>query len=318
MKTTTLTSSAIALASAMSGALFATPAFAQESPAPPPVDATPTGQAPTPTETPPATEEPPTSAPAESNAEGKQGPAEQPATPPATPKAEVVVVAAQPASQKQADADIEEPYDGNLRHHQDHWIGSIGFRVAKISNSGFDPFADSDELAQFSVGVGRTVMTAGSFSLAGLFLYDIGGRSNQARGADTDLTVHRLTLGAEARYHFFRQFFVFGRVAPGAIHSIATIEDLSTGVESQATRDWVFATDLSAGASLDLAGFSKYTRKRKVAAWITLEGGYGFAGESELSMTADGGEGPVRAEPLDLGPLALAGPFMRGAFVLTY
>jgi hypothetical protein len=316
VKTTTLTSSAIALA--MSGVLFATPVFPQDNPAPPPVEATPPGQAPTSTETPPATEEPSTGAPAENKPEEKQGPAEKPATPPAAPKAEFTVLAEQPASQKRADEDIDEPYDGNLRHHQDHWVGSIGFRVAKVSSSGFDPFADSDELAQFSVGVGRTVMTAGSFSLAGLFLYDIGGRSNEARGADTDLTVHRLTLGAEARYHFFRQFFVFGRVAPGAIHSIATIEDLSTGVESQATRDWVFATDLSAGASLDLSGFSKYSRKRKVAAWITLEGGYGFAGETELSMAADGGEGPVRAEPLDLGPLALAGPFMRGAFVLTY
>jgi len=314
----TLTSSTLALASFMSGVLFTAPAVAQDASAPTPPESTP----PAPTEatpTPPASDSPSTIAPAESKPEASQGPVTKPAAPAPPLKAEYVVLAEKPAdaSGQQADTDLEQPYDGNLRHHQDHWVGFIGFRVAKVSSSGFDPFADSDELAQFSVGVGRTVMTSGNFSLAGLFLYDVGGRSNEARGANTDLTVHRLTLGAEARYHFIRQLFVFGRVAPGAIHSIAKIEDLSTGGD-QATRDWVFATDLSAGASLDLAGFSKYSRKRKVAAWITFEGGYGFAGESELSMTADGSGGPVRAEPLDLGPLAVAGPYMRGAFVLTY
>jgi hypothetical protein len=314
----TLTSSAIALASILGGALLTTPAGAQEAKPSPAPEATPSGQAPLPTEAPPTT---PTETPATiPPPEGEQAPVVNPATPPAAPKAELVVLAEQPADlgQNRDDDAAPEVYDGNLRHHQDHWLAFIGFRVAKISSSGFDPFADSDELAQFSAGVGRTVMTSGSFSLAGVFLYDIGGRSSEARGATTDLIVHRLTLGAEARYHFFRQFFAFGRVAPGAIHSIAKIEDVTTDVDEQATRDWVFATDLSAGATLDLSGFSKYSRKRKMAAWITLEGGYGFAGETELSMTADGGGGPVRAEPLDLGPLALAGPFMRGAFVLTY
>jgi len=308
-----------ALASVMSGALFATPAVAQDDSAPPPTETTPPAPTSAPSEaapTPPATDAPPATAATETKPEAAQGSAAKPAKP--APKAEFVVLAEDNRRQEQADAEVDEPYDGNLRHHQDHWLGFIGFRVGKISSSGFDPFADSDELAQFSAGVGRTVMTSGSFSLAGLFLYDIGGRSSEARGANTDLTVHRLTLGAEPRYHFLRQLFVFGRVAPGAIHSIAKIEDLSTGVSNQATRDWVFATDLSAGATLDLSGFSKYSRKRKVAAWISFEGGYGFAGETELSMTADGSDGPVRAEPLDLGELALAGPFMRGTFVLTY
>jgi hypothetical protein len=315
----TLTSSATVLASILSGALFATPAVAQDNPAPPPPESTPPGQAPAAAETPTpsTTDAPSTMAPAESVPEAAQGAVAPPVAP---AKPEHVVLAEEPARARgqRTDVDVDETYDGNLRHHQDHWVAFIGFRVAKISSSGFDPFADSDDLAQFSAGVGRTVMTSGNFSLAGLFLYDIGGRSSEARGANTELTVHRLTLGAEARYHIFRQLFAFGRVAPGAIHSIAKIEDLSTGVKNQATRDWVFATDLSAGATVDLTGFSKYSRKRKVAAWITLEGGYGFAGETELRMTADGGGGPVRAEPLDLGPLALAGPFMRGAFVLTY
>jgi hypothetical protein len=311
-------SSTLALAASVCGALFATPAFAQDGSAAPPTETMPPAEAPAPTEaapTPPASDAP-TKPATESKPEAAPSTAPKPAKP--APKAEFVVLPEDDRAGMQADAEVEEPYDGNLRHHQDHWLGFIGFRVGKVSSSGFDPFADSDELLQFSAGLGRTVMTSGNLSLAGLFLYDVGGRSNEARGANTDLTVHRLTLGAEGRYHFLRQLFVFGRVAPGAIHSIAKIEDVSTSVSDLATRDWVFATDLSAGATFDLTGFAKYSRKRKVAAWISFEGGYGFAGESDLSMTADGGDGPVRAEPLDLGPLALAGPFMRGTFVLTY
>jgi hypothetical protein len=226
--------------------------------------------------------------------------------------------AAQARDQKRTDAETPEPDDGKLRHHQDHWVGTLGFRVAKISSEGFDPFADSDELAQFSVGLGRTIVTAGNLSLAGLFLYDVGGRSNEARGATTDLTVHRLTLGIEGRYHFIRQLFVFGRVAPGTIHSIAALEDVSTIVSNQSARNWVFATDLSAGAMFELTGFPGNQKKRRPNLWITFEGGYGIAGKSELSMTPDDDSGPERAEPIELGTLALNGPFMRGAFVLTY
>lgn len=219
---------------------------------------------------------------------------------------------------KRTDAEVPEPDDGKLRYHQDHWLGYVGFRVGKISSEGFDPFADSDELAQFSIGLGRTIVTAGNLSLAGLFLYDIGARSGEARGADATLTVHRLTVGAEGRYHFIRQLFVFGRVAPGAVHSIAQLADVSTAVVNQSARSWVFATDLSAGAMFELSGFPGGSRKRRPSLWVTLEGGYGIAAESELSMTPDDDAGPERAEPIELGSLGLGGPFMRAALVLTY
>jgi hypothetical protein len=215
------------------------------------------------------------------------------------------------------DAAPEEPDDGALRYHQDHFLGFVGARVGKISSSGLDLFSDSDELAQFSLGLGGTLMKAGNFSIAGLFLYDIGGHSGEARGADTDLTVHRLTLGGEARYHFIRQLFVFGRVAPGVIHSIAKVEDRTAGAQTLAARHWVFAADLSAGAMLELSGWSGDSRKRRPSVWLAFDGGYGFAGESELSLSADGG-GPERAEPVELGELGLAGPFLRFAAVLTY
>ena len=67
----------------------------------------------------------------------------------------------------------------------------------------------------------------------------------------------------------------------------------------------------------ELSGFSR-SQARRLNVWLTFDGGYGFAGESDLTLTADGDAGPVRAEPLELGPLALAGPFLRFAAVLTY
>jgi hypothetical protein len=296
---------------ALVGATSASPAFAQDGPAPAPA-ADPASPA-----APPASEAP-------ASPPGAPEPAPPPspspeAQPASTPPPELpVLVSGSAGAERPEDAAAEEPDDGALRHHQDHFVGFAGARVGKISSSGLDPFSDSDELAQFSVGFGRTLMTAGNFSIAGLFLYDIGGHSDDARGAESDLTVHRLTLGGEARYHFIRQLFVFGRVAPGAIHSIAKIEDRTAGVQTLAARNWVFATDLSAGAMLELSGWSGNSKKRRAGVWLTFDGGYGFAGESELSLTADGDAGPERAEPVELGPLALAGPFLRFAAVLTY
>jgi hypothetical protein len=221
------------------------------------------------------------------------------------------------------DRPAEEPDDGKLHGFQQHLLAFGGVRVAKITSKGFDPFADSDELAQFELGVGGTLLSSGNLSLAGLFLYDIGGRSDTARGEKSELTVHRLTLGAEGRYHFFRQLFVFGRVAPGVVHSIASIEDQSVGIDQREARDWVFATDLSAGASVALTNWRGGASKRKVNAWITLDGGYGFAAETDLMLAPDTppgeeGGGPERGEPVDMGTLSLRGPFMRVAFVISY
>jgi len=310
---------AIALATAVGGALFASPAGAQETDgAAPPTPGEPVNPSQAPAAAPAAPAAPASPEPSEPAKDSDATPGVEPTKPsPALlflqSRREAVA-----AREGRRDRDIELYDDGKLHYHQDHWIGLLGVRVGRVTSPGLDPFARSDEVAQFSLGLGGTVLTAGNFSLAGLFLYDGGGRSDTARGADTDLTVHRLTLGAEGRYHFIRQLFVFGRAAPGALHSIASIED-DWGVQNRSARNWVFATDLSAGAMFEMAGWVGNSRKRRVSAWIGFEGGYGFAGESELTMTPDeAGNGPERGVPLDLGPLALSGPFLRTSLVITY
>lgn len=303
----------LALAAALSLSSFAPLALAQESSPPPAGEPTNPWQSPAPSEPSPA---PP---PSDGAPEPSQATPAEPAEPaPVVADTPLQTPPAMAPEQQRTDEQADEPDDGKLGYHQDHWVGYLGFRVAKISSEGFDPFADTDELAQLSAGLGGTILTAGNLSLAGIFLYDIGGRSSEARGATTDLTVHRFTIGAEGRYHLIRQLFVFGRVAPGTIYSIAQLDDVSTAVVNQSARSWVFATDLSAGAMFELTGFAKLGKKRRPNLWITFEGGYGFAATSELSMTPDDSGGPERAEPVELGSLALNGPFMRGAFVLTY
>jgi hypothetical protein len=272
------------------------------------------------TEPAPSASQPPSPAEPAAPADVTSGDATPGATPaePAEPPKVLGFVPATPAPPAQDDLPSGAPDDGKLGHHQDHFLGFAGVRVGKVSSAGLDPFSDSDELAQFSLGFGKTLLVAGDFSLAGLLLYDVGGHSGQARDADTDLIVHRLLLGAEARYHFMRQLFVFGRVAPGAIHSIAKMQDHTAGDVTLAAREWVFATDLSAGAMLELTGWTGNASKRALGVWLAFDGGYGFAGESELSLAPDADEGPERAEPVELGPLALGGPFLRFSAVLTY
>lgn len=299
------------LASSIAVVTLALPAFAQDGPVSQddtigsPGAEAPTPSAPPPPSAPPAQVDPPT----------HPAPDGQVAPPP--PEPAQFILGTKPAD-RPGDQVAAEPDDGKLRYHQDHFLGFAGVRVGKVSHAGLDPFSDSDELAQFSLGAGGTLLTADDFSIAGLFLYDIGGHSDEARGAETDLTVHRLTIGAEARYHFIRQLFVFGRVAPGAIHSIAKLKDAASGGQTLATRDWVFAADLSAGAMLELSGWSGDSRKRRPNIWIAFDGGYGYAAESELSLSPEGNSGPERAEPVELGALGLGGPFLRFAAVMTY
>jgi hypothetical protein len=310
------------LATALGTALLATPARAQETDgAAPPVPGEPVDpkQAPLPTPAPAPAAPAAPATPSDPVPDSDETPGVESTKPsPALIFLQSRREAAAARDRRRSDRDVELPDDGKLRYHQDHWIGLIGARVGRVTSPGLDPFAASDEVAQVSLGLGGTVLAAGNFSLAGLFLYDGGGRSGTARGAESDLTVHRLTLGAEGRYHFLRQLFAFARVAPGALHSIASIDD-NWGVQDRAARNWVFAADLSAGGMFELAGWVGNSRKRRPSAWISFEGGYGYAGETELTMTPDEpGDGPERGEPVELGPLALGGPFLRAALVVTY
>ena len=211
----------------------------------------------------------------------------------------------------------ETPDDGAMGTHRDHFVGVLGVRTNYVTNSGFDPFATDNALPQLSLGVGSTLASADQLSLAGLLLWDWGRSEATARGAESALDVHRLTLAAEGRYHVIRRLYVFGRLAPGALHWKASIRDRIADLERVDDR-WVFAADLSAGAAFEFAGEARGESKRP-RGWVSADGGYGWSAASETALEPDeGSSAPARPEPVALGDLGLRGGFFRVALGITY
>jgi hypothetical protein len=202
--------------------------------------------------------------------------------------------------------------------HQEHWIVGIGLRESFIAHSGFDPFSTNNVLPQFSVDAGRALYASGPFSLAVLALFDYGSVKANARGADTSLNVARVTAAAEARYHFWRRFYLFGRVAPGALHSGAALKDPVAGVDQEADA-WAFASDFSLGAAVEFAGEARGDSSRP-RGWLGLDGGYGYAQATKLALkTSDTSANvPARLEPVALGELAVRGGFFRVNGTITF
>lgn len=204
-----------------------------------------------------------------------------------------------------------EPDDGLLGTHQDHFFLAIGPRVGFIADAGLDPFSTTDAFAQVAISGGRTVFTDGDLSLAVVAGWDYGVRSATARGLATDIGVHRLSLGAEGRYHLFRRFYGYVRLAPGALHTWATVNELETTA-------WAFSADASLGAAFELFG-AKSGETNKPRGWLSLSGGYGFATDADLTLSpAEGQNHPARTASVELEPLSMSGPFVGGAVSLTY
>jgi hypothetical protein len=197
-------------------------------------------------------------------------------------------------------------------------FATLGGRFAFITSSGYDPFSTNNSLPQSSIGVGRTVMAMDDFSTAVGAFWDWAPRIEAAaRGAETSLGVHRLTLGLEGRYHLLRRLYVFARLAPGAVRTDATLSDRAADLEREAGA-WVFAADLSGGAAFELAGESRGASNRP-RFWATADGGYGWsASSSQLFEAPEGNPSPARLQPLDFGDIAIRGGFFRLAMALTY
>ena len=207
----------------------------------------------------------------------------------------------------------EEPErdDGLLGTHQDHYFLGIGPRIGFIADAGLDPFSTTDAFSQVAIHGGRTLFTEGDLSLAMVLEWDYGARSASARGLDTDIGVHRVTLGAEGRYHLLRRLYGYVRLAPGALHTWATMSHLETTA-------WAFAADASLGAAFEVFG-ARAGKTNKPRGWVTLNGGYGFATDTELTLSpAEGKNNPERTASVELDPLSMSGPFVGGAVSLSY
>ncbi|MEO7036924.1 MAG: hypothetical protein ABI548_23445 [Polyangiaceae bacterium] len=203
----------------------------------------------------------------------------------------------------------------SVADHQAHIEVSLGARVSAVSDAGYDPFANSDELAQVSLGLGGTLFAADRFSLAAYGFWDYGSRSGNARGAQTSLTVQRLSIGPEARYHLLPRLYVFAHVLPAFAHSEALLDD-GVAAATREARHWAYGFDGAAGAAFEMYG--RQDGRVRPRLWLIAEGGYGYLGSTRLLLRGGAGSGaPERTAPVDLGSLSLAGPYARLSVALA-
>lgn len=202
--------------------------------------------------------------------------------------------------------------------HYDYLRFGLGFRIAYIPDGGFDTFASNDVLGQMSLEGTYAFYTKGKLALASGVAWDVGSRSSGARGLTTSLTVNRLTVPVEARWYFTPWLDGFVKVAPGAVGCFARVQDPSSGATLE-DAPWAFATDLSAGATVRLAGSSDHS-VRRARLWLTAEGGYGLTGSRALRPRPNRDEADVLGadEPTRLGSLALNGGFWRLGLAVSY
>jgi hypothetical protein len=196
-----------------------------------------------------------------------------------------------------------------LAPHQPYVQASLGARVSKVPDEGYDAFSKSDELAQVSLGLGGTLFRHANFSLSAVGFWDYGRKTSTARGSATSLDVHRLTVGPELRYHLIPPVYFFVHVLPAFAHSSASLEDGVAQVPRYA-RHWSYGVEGAAGAAFELYG-ARGGGPIRPRLWAIAEGGYGYLGSTPLKMSPDSGEGPQRPAVVDLGTLSLAGPYLR-------
>ncbi len=204
-----------------------------------------------------------------------------------------------------------------ISDHQPHIEVSLGARVSKVSDKGFDPFADSDELPQVSLGVGATVLRFDRLSLAAVGFWDYGERSSTARGSDSSLAVHRLSIGPELRYHFIPRLYAFAHVLPAFAHSKASLDD-SVALATRSASHWTYGADGALGVAFEAYAF-RGAEPVHPRLWAIAEGGYGYLSSSRLRLSPEAGQGaPERTEPIDLGSLSLAGPYVRISAAISF
>lgn len=154
-----------------------------------------------------------------------------------------------------------------------------GLKVGYVGTRGFDTYADSNTLPQFSIDATYMLWSSGRLGLAAGLGWDAGGRGDQLRGLDTSLATHRFLVPLEARVGINRWLWAFGKVSPGAMLAIAEVKDGSSP-QPLTGSGWAFATDVSAGATFAI-GRRKEDRK-SVRFIITPEIGYAVTSAAPL------------------------------------
>ncbi|HSO37376.1 MAG TPA: hypothetical protein VLT33_32850 [Labilithrix sp.] len=234
-----------------------------------------------------------------------------------------VVVAPAPAPAAPAPMPLaapiaEQPGASPATPRYDYFRFGLGFRIGYIADPAFDTFASNDVLAQVSLEGTYAFYTKGKLAIAAGLAWDNGSRSSGARGLTTRLTVNRLAVPVEARWYFAPWLDGFVKVAPGVASYMVRVEDPSSAA-SLGDAPWVVAADLSAGATLRLAGGSDHSARR-ARLWLTTEIGYGITSSHSLRPGPNRDESDVLGsdEATKLGSLAVNGAFWRTGLAVSF
>lgn len=192
-----------------------------------------------------------------------------------------------------------------------------GLRMMHVGNAGLDPYAENDALAFFSLDATKAFAVGRRVAVAIGAEWNVGGTSAAARGADASLTIHRLGVPLEARYHATHWLYGFARVAPGVTSLSATLRDRNGGREASAN-GWVFSSDFMAGVSFQVAPL-RNPSKRTLRLWLTPEVGYTWSAARTMRFAPEASEDDPRpAGSASLGSLALRGLTYRFTLALAF
>jgi hypothetical protein len=114
-----------------------------------------------------------------------------------------------------------------------------------------------------------------------------------------------LGAGPELRFPFLDRVYVFGRLAPQALHVSTELNDTGSGMKF-ADDEWTFALDAALGATLRFAAADPGGIPRPIGFFVRVEAGYLWSPALDLKLPPSG-SAPVRTAPLALNELALSG-----------
>jgi len=197
----------------------------------------------------------------------------------------------------------------------ENWQASLGVRSSLVRSTAYDPFSSNDVLPQVSLTAQRVLVRGGSTAFAAGVATDYGGSSADARSAPARISMLRLSALAEGRLYAWQRAYGFVRFAPGMMRVEAELTDASSPNGARLHDDFdVLSVDMSGGAAMRLSGPAN-----PVAAWASLEGGYGWAGSHHLLLAPSAApRDQPKLAPVDLGTIAPRGVFMRIAVSITY
>lgn len=220
--------------------------------------------------------------------------------------------------------DAKESAEGSAKKpHRQHFSLGFGLRMGAVDGAGYDPYSRGDALATGTLfgtySPWPTNWATKPFSLHLAGEWDWGNSDAGARGVDSSLTVHRLSLGLEARYMPITRMRLFVRGMPSAIHVSGVLKDQSFEHELEAA-SWTWGVDVTGGAAARVGSIGPNDAPI-VSFWIGLDMGYRFAGVTSMVLRPTGltdADATRRFGEIPMTPLDLSGFIARTSFSVAF